>query len=194
MAETRGFNTKAGLKLVPQAAPTFNIPTDPPVRPERPAPPSPQPPRRPPPPPASPTPQIRNAPQPVPQMQHQYHTPPSAGPGLFSSLKGGAGSLFKNIKDTSSKVMQTVQQSMGRAELDLSYVTSRLIVTSFPAEGIEAAYRHHIDDVRTALETRHGYNYSVYNVSGRSYAPTKFNARVTDCGWPQRQAPPLRTL
>ena len=91
--------------------------------------------------------------------------------------------------------MQTVQQSMTRAELDLSYVTSRLIVTSFPAEGLEAAYRHHIDDVRTALESRHGANYSVHNVSGRSYAPTKFNsARVTDCGWPQRHAPSLRTL
>ena len=116
------------------------------------------------------------------------------GPGLFSSLKGGAGSLFKNLKDTSSKVMQTVQQSMTRSELDLTYVTSRLVVTSFPAEGIESAYRHHIDDVRVALETRHGTNYSVYNVSGRSYASSKFNARVTDCGWPHRHAPSLRTL
>lgn len=30
--------------------------------------------------------------------------------GLFSSLKGGAGSFLKNLKDTSSKVMATVQQ------------------------------------------------------------------------------------
>lgn len=90
--------------------------------------------------------------------------------------------------------MQTVQQTMTRSELDLSYITSRLIVTSFPAEGIESAYRHHIDDVRVAIESRHAGHYAVYNVSGRSYAATKFNARVTDCGWPQRHAPSLRTL
>lgn len=101
---------------------------------------------------------------------------------------------FGWTKDTSSKVIQTVQQSMTRSELDLSYLTSRLIVTSFPAEGIESAYRHHIDDVRSALDTRHGSHYAIYNVSGRSYAANKFNVRITDCGWPQRQAPPLKTL
>ncbi len=90
--------------------------------------------------------------------------------------------------------MQTVQQSMNRSELDLSYVTSRLIVTSYPAEGIESAYRHHIDDVRAALDSRHANHYAVFNVSGRSYPATRFNARVTDGGWPHRHAPPLRTL
>lgn len=45
-------------------------------------------------------------PRPVPPAQHQPHQPA----GLFSSLKGGAGSFLKNLKDTSSKVMQTVQQ------------------------------------------------------------------------------------
>jgi hypothetical protein len=33
-----------------------------------------------------------------------------AGGGLFSSLRGGAGSFLKNLKDTTGKVMQTVQQ------------------------------------------------------------------------------------
>lgn len=97
-------------------------------------------------------------------------------------------------QDTSTKVMQTVQQSMARSELDMSYLTSRLIVMSYPAEGIESAYRHHIDDVRAALDSRHANHYAVYNVSGRSYPPTRFSARVTDCGWPHRHAPSLRTL
>jgi len=47
------------------------------------------------------------------EMNHQSHPAASnvagGGGGLFGSLKGQAGSLFKNIKDTSSKVMQTVQ-------------------------------------------------------------------------------------
>ncbi|KAG8301380.1 hypothetical protein J6590_054299 [Homalodisca vitripennis] len=32
------------------------------------------------------------------------------GSGLFSTIKGGAGSFFKGLKDTSSKVVQSVQQ------------------------------------------------------------------------------------
>jgi hypothetical protein len=41
--------------------------------------------------------------------------PPTAqggggGGGLFSSLRGGAGNFLKNLKDTTGKVMQTVQQ------------------------------------------------------------------------------------
>ena len=34
------------------------------------------------------------------------------GSGLMSSLKGGAGSLMKNIRDKSHSVIQTVQHSM----------------------------------------------------------------------------------
>lgn len=29
--------------------------------------------------------------------------------GLFSQIRGGAGSFLKNLKDTSNRVMQTVQ-------------------------------------------------------------------------------------
>ena len=39
-------------------------------------------------------------------------------------------------------------RSMGNRDLDISYITSRLIVMSYPAEGIESAYRNHLDDVR----------------------------------------------
>lgn len=188
IGETRGYQLKCGLMLslpsqaampLPQSRPSAPIATQG----------SPQPPRRPPPP--NPSANHQTLPTPAPTMHLTTASQPTLG--LLSSLKGGAGSLFKNLKDTSTKVMQTVQQSMARLELDFSYVTSRLIVTSFPAEGIESAYRHHIDDVRNALDARHGVHYTVYNVSGRSYPSTKFNNLVC-CGWPQRQAPSLRTL
>lgn len=60
-----------------------------------------------PPEPSRPPPPARPAPTP------QYQPPPTQQPnsgGLFSSIRGGAGSFLKNLKDTSSKVMQTVQQ------------------------------------------------------------------------------------
>ncbi|CAH2107597.1 unnamed protein product [Euphydryas editha] len=97
-----------------------------------------------------------------------YHAPlPQAPPttgGLFSSIKDGAGSFLKNLKDTSSKVMQTVQQSIARADLDISYITSRVIVMSYPSELLESAYKtNHIEDVRLYLESHHpGGRYCVY--------------------------------
>ena len=42
----------------------------------------------------------------------QSQQPSAAGAGLMSSLKGGAGSLMKNIRDKSHSVIQTVQHSM----------------------------------------------------------------------------------
>lgn len=107
---------------------------------------------------------------------------PTSG-GLFSSIKGGAGSLFKNLKDTSSKVMQTVQQSIARTDLDISYITSRIIVMPYPSEGLESAYKtNHIDDVKAFLESRHpGGRYCVYNAyrsSTRAHFPR--NIRVVD--------------
>lgn len=46
----------------------------------------------------------------VPQSAQRPTDSKHASSGLFSSLKGGAGSFLKNLKDTSSKVMQTMQQ------------------------------------------------------------------------------------
>ncbi|CAG0885639.1 unnamed protein product, partial [Darwinula stevensoni] len=124
---------------------------------------------------------------------HSYPSPPNV-PGFLTSLRGGAGSFLKNLKDTSSKVMQTVQQSIAKTDLDFTYLTSRLAVMPFPAEGLESAYRNHVEDVRSLLESRHSGHYAIYNVSGRSYSSAKFNARVTDCGWPAKRAPSLVTL
>ena len=50
---------------------------------------------------------------------------------------------------------------------------------SYPAEGMEAAIKNNIDDVRTFLESRHQGNYAVYNLSQRQYRPIKFDNRVS---------------
>ncbi|XP_064605296.1 cyclin-G-associated kinase-like [Liolophura sinensis] len=118
----------------------------------------------------------------------------STASALFSSLKGGAGSIMKNIRDASSKVMETVHATMNKSDLDISYITSRLSVMSYPAEGVESAYRNHIDDVRAFLETRHRNCYAVYNLSQRSYRNQKFENRVSECGWPPKKAPTLASL
>ncbi|RUS92097.1 hypothetical protein EGW08_000121 [Elysia chlorotica] len=118
----------------------------------------------------------------------------AAAGSLFNSLKGGAGSMFKNLKDASSKVMETVSNSMARTDLDISYITSRLIVMSYPAEGMESAFKNSIDEVRGYLEAKHRGSYAVYNLSQRSYRVQKFENRVSECGWAAKKAPPLTNL
>lgn len=49
---------------------------------------------------------------------------------------------------------------------------------SFPAEGVESAFKNHIDDVRTYLEYKYRNGYAVYNLSQRTYRVAKFENRV----------------
>lgn len=89
---------------------------------------------------------------------------------LFSSLRGGAGSFLKNLKDTSSKVMQTMQQTIARTDLDISYITSRILVMPCPSEGFESTYKtNNIEDVRLYIESRFPpQKVSVYNFGTRA--------------------------
>ncbi|XP_053530582.1 cyclin-G-associated kinase isoform X2 [Ictalurus punctatus] len=123
-----------------------------------------------------------------------YGADPDQGMGGFLDiLKGGTERFLTNIKDTSSKVIQSVA-SYAKGDLDLSYITSRLAVMSFPAEGVESAIKNNIEDVRLYLDSRHAGHYAVYNLSRRSYRPARFHNRVWECGWQVRRAPSLTSL
>ncbi|KAE8291951.1 Cyclin-G-associated kinase [Larimichthys crocea] len=135
-----------------------------------------------------------------PPMQiHNVHNnagmydPDQSGSGLFDILKGGTERFLTNIKDTSSKVIQSVA-SYAKGDLDISYITSRIAVMSFPAEGVESAIKNNIEDVRLFLDSRHAGHYAVYNLSKRSYRPSRFHNRVSECNWQVRRAPNLRSL
>lgn len=199
LAETKGYNLKAPLNVKPKSTnsdlhvgqgdtnhvskvPARPPPPSPAHQPVRPAPPRPQ-----------------RDPDPIARAPMQNQSDPKQSAGLFSSIKGGAGSFLKNLKDTSSKVMQTMQQSIARTDLDITYVTSRILVMPFPTEGLESAYRtNHIEDVRVFLDSRHpNFKYSIYNVSGRSYHSRFGQARVIDCSfaYPEHfKAPLLNSL
>ncbi|XP_048044725.1 cyclin-G-associated kinase isoform X6 [Megalobrama amblycephala] len=124
-----------------------------------------------------------------------YDTDPAMGGGFLDILKGGTERFLTNIKDTSSKVIQSVaSSSYAKGDLDLSYITSRLAVMSFPAEGVESAIKNNIEDVRLFLDSRHAGHYAVYNLSKRSYRPARFHNRVSECGWQPRRAPTLKNL
>lgn len=49
-------------------------------------------------------------------------------------------------------------------DLDLSYITTKLIGMSLPGRGLKALWRNHIEDVQVFLEQKHSGAYRIYNL------------------------------
>ncbi|NWR92646.1 TENS3 protein, partial [Furnarius figulus] len=76
-------------------------------------------------------------------------------------------------------------------ELDLTYITERIIAVSFPASCSEETYLHNLQDVTRMLKSKHGDNYLVLNLSEKRYDLAKLNPKIMDVGWPDLHAPLL---
>uniref|UniRef100_A0A673ATA5 Phosphatidylinositol 3,4,5-trisphosphate 3-phosphatase TPTE2-like n=1 Tax=Sphaeramia orbicularis TaxID=375764 RepID=A0A673ATA5_9TELE len=64
-------------------------------------------------------------------------------------------------------------------DLDLTYVTDRIIAMSFPSSGKQSFYRNPIKEVARFLDTKHDGHYKVYNLcSEKGYDPQFFHYRV----------------
>uniref|UniRef100_A0A8D0H9A6 Phosphatidylinositol-3,4,5-trisphosphate 3-phosphatase n=1 Tax=Sphenodon punctatus TaxID=8508 RepID=A0A8D0H9A6_SPHPU len=64
-------------------------------------------------------------------------------------------------------------------DLDLTYVTGRVIAMSFPSSGKQSFYRNPIEEVARFLDTKHKDHYKVYNLcSEKGYDPKYFHYRV----------------
>ncbi|RLN10624.1 hypothetical protein BBO99_00002226 [Phytophthora kernoviae] len=79
-------------------------------------------------------------------------------------------------------------------DLDLTYITPKLIAMGYPASGVEKTYRNDINEVANFLNSRHPNAYRVYNLSERCYDYNKFEGRVSECGFPDHHPPPLQLL
>lgn len=51
--------------------------------------------------------------------------------------------------------------------LDLTYITPRIVAMAFPASGIEKLYRNNIDTISELFEKEHKGKYMTVNISGR---------------------------
>ncbi|XP_053564371.1 phosphatidylinositol 3,4,5-trisphosphate 3-phosphatase TPTE2 isoform X2 [Bombina bombina] len=64
-------------------------------------------------------------------------------------------------------------------DLDLTYVTDRIIAMSFPSSGKQSFYRNPIEEVARFLDLKHKDHYKIYNLcSEKGYDPKYFHYRV----------------
>ena len=67
----------------------------------------------------------------------------------------------------------------GDYDLDLTYITPRVIAMGFPSTGREGLYRNPLAEVQRFFEARHPGKYRVYNLcSERGYDPAVFAGRA----------------
>ena len=79
-------------------------------------------------------------------------------------------------------------------DLDLSYITPKVISMGAPSSGFEKTYRNDINEVARMLDDYHRGHYMIFNVSERKYDVAKFHFRVQTYSFPDHNAPPLFLL
>ncbi|KAF0311298.1 Phosphatidylinositol 3,4,5-trisphosphate 3-phosphatase and dual-specificity protein phosphatase PTEN [Amphibalanus amphitrite] len=79
--------------------------------------------------------------------------------------------------------------------LDLSYITDRIIAMGFPANNFEALYRNDADEVVDFLWDRHGDRFFVYNLCReRRYDQSRFAGRLQHVPLRDHHPPPLAAI
>uniref|UniRef100_A0AAZ3NWR1 Tensin 1 n=1 Tax=Oncorhynchus tshawytscha TaxID=74940 RepID=A0AAZ3NWR1_ONCTS len=76
-------------------------------------------------------------------------------------------------------------------EVDLVYITERIISVSFPSGAEERSYTSNIKEVASMLASKHGEHYLLLNLSEQRNDITKLNHKVLEFGWPDHYAPAL---
>jgi phosphatidylinositol-3,4,5-trisphosphate 3-phosphatase/dual-specificity protein phosphatase PTEN len=75
--------------------------------------------------------------------------------------------------------------------LDLTYITPKIIAMSYPAKGFESLYRNRIEDVSSFIKKNHEKNFLVINLSNRTYDYIHFDNKVYDVKWPDHYPCPF---
>ncbi|XP_075707938.1 tensin-2 [Rhinoderma darwinii] len=115
-------------------------------------------------------------------------------PGPCIQHMGSTKSL--NIKQRSSlprsfSLDQVIQRSY---DLDLTYITERIISVFFPTILEEQRYRSNLREVASMLRSKHEDKYLFFNLSRKRNDIRKLNPKVQEFFWPDCHAPPLDVI
>ncbi|KAF1807786.1 the Pten tumor suppressor [Mucor lusitanicus] len=78
--------------------------------------------------------------------------------------------------------------------LDLTYITSRIVAMSYPSEGFEGLYRNPFNQVKKFLDNKHAGHYKVYNLrKEKQYDLSRFE-NAANFPFLDHQAPSFDTL
>ncbi|OCF33832.1 hypothetical protein I317_01324 [Kwoniella heveanensis CBS 569] len=81
--------------------------------------------------------------------------------------------------------------------LDLVYVTDRIIIMGYPATGVAGLYRNRRRDVLKFINSRHGEKWWIWNLCPlyeNAYSPESMHGRVSRYPFPDHHPPPLPLL
>uniref|UniRef100_A0A8C5MNC5 Tensin-2-like n=1 Tax=Leptobrachium leishanense TaxID=445787 RepID=A0A8C5MNC5_9ANUR len=115
-------------------------------------------------------------------------------PGPTIQHMGSTKSL--NVKQRSSlprnfSLDHVIQRSY---DLDLTYITERIISVFFPTNQEEQRYRSNLREVASMLRSKHEDKYLLFNLSRKRHDLARLNPKVQDFFWPDCHAPPLDVI
>ncbi|KAM4697426.1 tensin-1 [Rhinophrynus dorsalis] len=129
-------------------------------------------------------------------------------PRVNYELPSSTDSPQKNVETTGSTKSSRSNQSHRRpsrslslihamedsCELDLTYITERIISVTFSTGTEEANFCRNLKEVAHMLKSKHGDNYLIFNLSERRHDIGKLHSKVLDFGWPDLHAPALEKV
>ncbi|XP_036426438.1 tensin isoform X1 [Colossoma macropomum] len=122
-----------------------------------------------------------------------YELPPSNDLPLKHVETPGSMKSFKSTdsRRRPSRSLSLIQAMEESYEVDLVYITERIISLSFSGGVEEHSYSVHLREVISMLRSKHQQHYLLLNLSERRHDITKLNPKVLDFGWPDHHAPAL---
>ena len=79
-------------------------------------------------------------------------------------------------------------------DLDLTYITPKIIAMEKPSTSIEGMYRNNLDDVVQFFNQRHHEDYKVYNLCRENFYPTNTFYNQRSFPFQDHEAPPLNLI
>lgn len=119
----------------------------------------------------------------------------AANATLDSFVTGSTDRNTKKGNFIKSKVSKKKRRfTLDSFDLDLTYITARVIAMGFPSVGTEALYRNDMKDVVRFFETRHPGHYKIYNLCSERVYPKSSFQRILHFPFDDHNPPPFQNV